>query len=785
MPVSSRRRDDGSERGGTSGPAQPGPLRPYTHHGLPLVVRGGHGVGDCPFCGKEGKFSADVTTGLWRCFVCGAGTSAGGGNALTFLRLLHKRSLAETLGNRDALAGRNGAAGPTPYPAGHRPSPNGHGPDSAVVALRLERRLLDAATLGAWEVCRSAIDGAWLIPGYGADGKLDQLYRRTKVGAKWLLLPTPGVWPEGKVHALHLSVGDFDPTRPNVSVCEGPWDGMAMWEVVRPRPDCNVVAVPGCNVWRDEWTEMCRGKHVTLWFDSDHPIREALNQGRTVRPGLDGMCRVAKRLSGVAASVKFVRWGQEGYDLDRPSGWDVRDHLSQSNTLEGRRALLTELLTKVEGAPREWFSPSQVIITSGSGRDDSVEAQHCDTWVDCEARWVRAMEWRRDLSDMLAVVLAGCASTKQGGNQLFVDFVGSPGVAKTTILRGALVSHHCVHVENVTKIMSGYKKPGDDSVDCSFLARANNKTWITCEFDTVLSSPQYHELMGKMRRIFDGETSATYGNSDEDRLYKALRTPWLRAGTWRMMYQDQSQLGDRFVRLILNDPPERDKRNIVRSALRSERAAILETSNGTTRSILDPKTREAYSLTGGYVDWLRANVEERLPLVTMSEAAEDRCMDLAELSADLRARPTTDKRRGVNEESHSYSSKELPTRLARQNARLALCLAVVRNERSVSPEVLRIVSKVALDTAHGHSLNIVTWLCRPDPKSPDRDCQESGGFTENSLSVWTGMTTERVLAYLSFLKGIDVVRAVQVYNRTQWILTDRVYELYRRVVGNV
>ena len=64
----------------------PDGLRPYIHHGVDLTVRGGHGVGECPFCFTAGKFSVDVDSGLWRCFVCGEGTDKGGGNALVFLR---------------------------------------------------------------------------------------------------------------------------------------------------------------------------------------------------------------------------------------------------------------------------------------------------------------------------------------------------------------------------------------------------------------------------------------------------------------------------------------------------------------------------------------------------------------------------------------------------------------------------------------------------------------------------------------------------------------------------
>lgn len=292
-------------------------LRPYTFHGLDLTVVDRHGVGDCPFCGKENKFTVSVDVGLWRCLVCGIGSEKGGGNALTFIRLMHEWSV--------------------------KASPNLHD-------IAEDRLLLSPDTLVAWGVCKLFLDRqTWLVPGYNADGKLYQLYRRLYIDGKWLLLPTPGVWPAGTAHALHLPARDFDLTRPKIDVMEGPWDGMAMWEVAQAE-NLNVVAVPGCNVWQDSWSELCRGKNVTLWYDSDHPAPEALKQGRTMRAGLDGMCRVAKRLSGIVASVRFVRWGVDGYDAAKPSGWDVRDHLSSASN---RPAALLDLITKVELAPTE------------------------------------------------------------------------------------------------------------------------------------------------------------------------------------------------------------------------------------------------------------------------------------------------------------------------------------------------------------------------------------------------------------------------------------------------
>ncbi len=738
-------------------------LIPYEHHGMDLEVKGSHGVGDCPLCSAEGKFSADCESGLWRCWVCGSGTDRGGGNALLFLRLLHEAALARDEGTdflEDVCA---------------------------------DRRLVHPATPAAWGVVRSPLTDNWLVPGYGTDGKLDQLYRRTHIQDShgewtWRLLPTPGIWPEGKVHALHIPIIDYKPERDSIHIFEGPWDGMAYWEVAQLE-GANIIAVPGCNVWRDEWTVMCRGKHVTIFFDSDHPKKHGV---RTSIPGYDGVVRIAKRLSGVARSVSWLKWGRTGYDPDKPSGWDVRDALSGKPgdplPMEDRERTLSGLMRQVEPAPQEWFVQGQAgVHTESTTRDVSLEARPCQTWEECEAAWDHkkegALHWRQDMADTLATTLAVCASTKQSGNQLFVDIVGSPGSAKTTILRAALVSRHCVHVENLTKIISGYKHPDEKDKDCSFIARSNNKTWITCEFDTVLSSSQYAELMGKIRRIFDGETSATYGNSDKDRIYAALRTPWIRAGT-----QDQSQLGDRFIRIIINEPNEHEKRDILRSAIRSEMDAMVETSNGTSGGIVDERTRKAYSLTGGYIDWLRANAEEKVKEVraNMEEWHEDICIDLADLSADLRARPTA-RGKWQTPTFELEGHKELPTRLARQNMRLASHLAVVLNKEAVDVEVLKIVRKVALDTAHGHSKNIASWLMSHNTEEKGgKSHQDHGGIHESRIISWCDVKADVMIDYLLFLRKIGVLEMRKTeFQGTKWMLTDRVHELYLRVMGEL
>lgn len=749
MPVSKRH----------SVPAQPTDepdyVRPYLFHGVRLTAKGSHGVGDCPFCGRHEKFCVAVDSGLWRCLVCGSGTQAGGGNALVFIRLLHERSL---------LVARASSA-------------------RMLRGIADDRKLLSEDTVSAWGVCPSIMDGrTWIVPGYNPDGRLDQVYKRVWIadaakpaGGSWNLLPTPGIWPEGKVHALHAPVvaSDFNQSRPEVVCCEGPWDGMALWEVGRGNESINIIAVPGCNVWRDDWTAMCRGKIVILMFDSDHP---RVHGTKTFRAGLDGMVRVAKKLNGIASSIKWLKWGEEGYDSSKPSGWDVRDYLTSS---KDRNVALQDMMTKVEDVPESWFI---VGPDNNHPHVSSTESKECNTWDKCEGYWKEAMRWRTDMSDALAVLFAVCASTQQAGNQLFLDLVGSAGSGKTTLAEGLLVSHYCHHLEHLTGFHSGWKMEGDRDKDCSPIARMNGKTLVTPEFDIMRSSPRYTELMGQTRRIFDGKSGATYKNSDKDTLYVGLRTPWIRAGTPAIMDTDQASMGDRFLRFIIPDPDTEDeKRNIMRAALRSERAAMMEQANGTAGSVVDSKMRIAHALTGGYVDWLRVHTEELLPNIDVPISAEDHCIDLAELSADLRARPNEDKRK-----REVHNSKELPTRLARQNIRLATCLAVVFNKKLVDSDVLRIVRKVALDTAHGHSLNIVRWLCSPNYKAGGRSYQECGGLTIETLSMWSNMSTERLHNYLMFLRDIGVLEWRNARQSSgMWVLTERTYNLYWRVTGYI
>ncbi len=751
--------------------------KPYISHKLQLKEYGSEMVGDCPFCDKAKKFYIAAETGQWQCKVCGAS-----GNGLTFIRTLHERSSALTIA------------------------------ESTVASdLSTDRKLLSPETLLAWGCSRSIVDGTWMLPGYDVVGKLMQLYRYTKMYDKaknrWSsrLLATSGIWPDGKAHGFHTCVASYNPAKMEVDVFEGPWDGAAYWEIasrcrwqdgslVRTSNESlslaglsNIIAAPGANVFRQEWVQACRGKTVRLWYDSDHPIERG---GKILRAGWDGMERIAAMLKGVARELNILRWGIDGFDPELKDGFDVRDWLSMDEVgdpslLSTRMTMLEELYKKLIPAPQDWQISQGVNGRStgtpvtqhvnGTDRKD-LEALYCDSWSLCEGAWKEAMQWRQTMGDVLAVMLAVAGSTQQAGNQLFLQVIGDAGSGKTQMCDGLIVSLNCHALEHLTGFHSGFKMPGGEAKDCSLIARINGKTLVTPEGDVLLSSPRFVEIMSQQRRIFDGTSGATYKNSDVDVRYVGLRTPWIMAGTPALMDTDQSRLGDRFLRIIINPPMESEKRLILRKALQTERRATIETALGTAGSSLDPKMRKAQSLTGGYVDWLRANIADLLPVIQMSTEAEDFCIDLAELTADLRARPNTDPKK-----HEVHDTKELPTRITRQLCRLALCLSVVRNKKEVDPDILRIVKKVALDTASGKSLTIVQYMCGRSPKT-GTSYQDSGGIMPGILSAWMHLGEEKLLGYLGFMKKIGVVEHVAVQqSRGYWRLTDRVFQLYQNI----
>lgn len=702
-------------------------LRPYLALGLGLEVRSGslQASGcDCPFCGRgDGKFSVSVASSQYDCKVCGTG-----GNALTFMRWLWDESVKRTR-------------------------------STELAELAADRRLLHPETLAAWGAAQSVLTGRWLLPGRDPNGRLDQLYRYTKVkeGDRWLnkLLPTPGLWPDGQAHRLFMAgstgLGRSDKPSSNgkpgavrvLYICEGPWDGMALWEVLRYLKDksVEVVAVPGCGIFKDSWAEAASSRfgEVAVLYDNDHPRRNGQ------RPGPEGAERTATLLlERGPADVKNLCWGEpDGYDRSLPDGYDVRDALASGVTLEAR-AGLWEKTVKPKLAP-VGRDKRRAAATASAGI-----SENCDSWRELTDCWRRALQWRRDLGDALATMLAVALSTRQDGDQLFLQVIGAAGSGKTRLCDALLRSERCFALEHLTGFHSGWK--GDDGGDYSLIARVNNRTLITPEGDVLISNPKFGEIMSQQRRIFDGVSGATYKNRKEDMRYTNLRTPWIIAGTLALVNMDQSRLGDRFLRIFIDPPAAGEGDSILKrvgyAALAALKPTIHSAGTGVNGHAALSDLEVAYRKTGGYTTRVHDQAAELLAGVE-TEGREDAlievCASIAKFTAMIRARPEPTR---PHDHKEGQATAELPTRLTHQFMRLAVCLAAVTNRRTVDdPEVLRVVRKVARHTARGWTYDIATCL------------YDAGrvGLGARELALKTGHPPERDYALLSFLDKVGAV----------------------------
>lgn len=352
--------------------------------------------------------------------------------------------------------------------------------------------------------------------------------------------------------------------------------------------------------------------------------------------------------------------------------------------------------------------------------------------------------------------------------------------AKTRLCDAMLVSKRCFPLEDFNSLYSGYK--GKDGEDYSLIDRINHLTLITPEADVIMSSLAFDSIMSQFRRVFDGKGGKTFGNSTEDKRLSGLRTPWIMAGTPAMLDKNQSRLGDRFIKVFIRPPTDDEKKSILKSVGYSALRSVLQTSNGDSASSMEENMREFYQLTGGYVDWLRDNMSREVNALRIDEEAViDACADLAEFSAMLRARPAPTRKDG----GETHDTKELPSRLTHQFTRLACCLAVVLNRKSIDADVMRRVKKVAIDTASGRTLEIARYLNTVEKGPYDVWSGGDYGRFRADIAQHVNMGEDACRTLIIFLKGIDVVKPFRLedHGPIRWKLTEKASELWKRVMG--
>jgi hypothetical protein len=728
----------------------PTELRPYLFHGVDLqwCNNDREALGTCPFCNREGKFSVNISTGVYRCFVCAEGTEKGGGNSRVFIRKLWAASdgsyLADISKNRGLLETWN----------------TGH----------------------AWGLRKSITTGDWILPGYGPNGEISQLYRYVRVpnGTGWrmILMPTPELG-----HQLFMPYGAI--VGSTIWLCEGPWDGMALWELLgnvklvdgkvlltnNPAQsmlanNC-VVAISSCGAVGkplEKFLPLFAGKTVNLCFDNDHPHK---NKGKEELPAAYLATRRAVDLlqghKDPPIGINWLQWGSDGHgwDMAKPGGYDVRDALQ--GPLQARCKALEGLLGLIRPVPQEWLKTQQTQTKPSDAQ--SLSCKPCSSYAVLTNAWRRALKWTDGLDHALVVMLASSASTMTLGDQLWFKVVSPPSSGKTTLAEAMAVNEE--YVKSVSTLRGMYSGSIDESgEDYSLITQAAGKTLIIKDGDALLQSPNLSQILAEMRDIYDTVGRPSYRNK-ASRDHKHKRMTMLICGTASLRSLDDSELGERALDCVLMDEIEDDMEDDIlwRVANRSAQGLGVE-ATCKAESNYDPDMLEAMQLTGGYVGWLREHAVDVLSTITISDEAKHLCTRLGKFVAHLRARPSKRQKEDVQ--------REFASRLVSQFTRLAGCLALVLNKPSVDSSVMQRVHRIAMDTSRGVTLKICKYLYHNPVGVP------------NSIAHITGGTVEDTGKLLRFLQKIHVVETYEIVGpcngtRIRYRLTSRMVRLWDEV----
>ena len=732
----------------TSNP-NPKNLRPYLFHGVHFHKQEeDEWDGDCPFCGRENKFGVKVENGVYHCVVCGEG-----GNSTTFLRKLHEAGVF---------------------------------PDIQAGKLRESRGFLATTTLETWGLVLSPITTEWLFPAYGPKGSLDQLYRygEWKNGEKRSLRGTTEV-----DHAL-FGYQLYDPNKSTVYICES-WNAPALWEVLRITKlhadgrlvltgsesislaaDANVIGVPGANVWKDRWSPLFAGKKVILVTDNDHPQPHPKTGKMIEGAGVAGAKRTAAMLAAcpeAPESIYVTMWGEGGVDLDKPSGFDIRDLLTVTQSPVDRVNALSVVLGMVEPIPEDWVAGRS--SSSASSGNVHLEPMKCEKWSELINTWKKALKWSGDLEDMLSTCLASILSTETQGEQIWVLVMAPPSSGKTTICEALGVAREYVHAKSILgKVYSGYKIDKEGSEDFGDIPLIKNKTLVVKEGDTLLKDPNRAMIMSQYRDLYDGAGRMKFNNGLSFN-HEGLRFTMIICGTASMREMDSAEFGSRYIVCSFSEHenPEHEREvglRVVHRAFRNVRMM----ANGKPETRSDPDMTLAKQMTGGYVIYLRRHAEQLMNSIEIDEDLAEKIAELGEFVAFFRTRQPK-----LQDE---VVEREKPYRIQEQFARLSVCLAAAMGKKEVDEVVLKQVRRRALDTSRGRTLNYA------------RAIFEAGdtGTTVSSLHGKLGESDDKVKAMLEFLFKIGVVekneqKQAYMVGRTRWKLTERIKTLYEEVCG--
>lgn len=582
--------------------------------------------------------------------------------------------------------------------------------------------------LPCWSDTDTVRDIRTWIPGQGTHTTVScqsQLY-----GLNWLATATP---------------------RSTVWVCEGEWDAIGLRWLMRlaKRPDY-VVGVPGAGIFKNEWIRWFRNLNVILAYDNDSA-------------GDDGTEKAQLALEQTAKSVRILHWPDA-----RPTRWDIRDFVKDGRgkdiSAPDAIAILESLLSdkprhSISKLPADTaFSPEEATPDAVSATTETTTAEGSSSGkkpssfaevLSAFSKWVAVDE---DFRNALAISLAVAISNEALGEPLWVYLVAPPSSGKTMILMSLQESERCVFRSTLTpaSLISGF----DRKPDPSLLPHLNGKTAVFKDGTELLAMhPEARrETYSVLRGAFDGHVSKSYGNG-VDRNYPNLHFNMLVGVTPAIHGDEQATMGERFLKFEMRETYEQDEARILRAIENiSKEVAMQEDLIAACNSFLERTLPETLPDIPPEVNLKMVSLSQVLSLLRAQvdrESYGDR---------DIRYRPF----------------HEAGARVAKQLSKLGKMLAVVHDVPIVTPDIFKLLQRVAMDSSVGYHVDIVKAIYA-----------SKGGLSREEIARVTRIPSSTAFKRLQDLEQLGALDRKSVgKGHAFWTLSSRVAEMWGRATAS-
>lgn len=437
-------------------------------------------------------------------------------------------------------------------------------------------------------------------------------------------------------------------------------------------------------------------------------------------------------------------------------------YTTQIRPLAARLTALQGLMGMVAPPPQTWLvgraGGLKIQAAHEGGNTSSLALRTCEDYSELVRAWRKAMKWSEGLDSALAVMLASSMSTQFLGEQLWFKVIGPPSCGKTSLMEGlATATKWYLSKDTIRGFHSGWKR--EDGKDVSLAQLVNGMTLGTKDGDTLLKAPNLKQILAEGRALYDRVSRTNYRN-DVNREYMGHRMTWHLAGTSALREIDDSELGARFLDIVVMDGIDDGFEDEVGwRAAHQEARNMLYLSDGKPESQYPEEVAQAMALAGGYLDFLRTNALEIARTVSIDDTCLTQCNYFGKFVAFMRARPSM---------SHDGAEREFSARLVKQLTRLAISLAAVLGKAKVDDEVIQRSRKVMLDTSRGQIINLVREMV-----------DKPQGIEIRGLAALTHVSEDRLRTLLKFTRSIGITETD--ISRKRWRVTRRLVKLFQQV----